>query len=61
MKYMVNRYFNSFIPGQVLEEVNPEWISSGLVLLVEEKETFMENVNESIEILDPEKPKRKRG
>ncbi len=61
MKYMVNRYFNNFIPGQVLEEVKTEWISSGLVLVVEEKETFMEKVDDSIEALDPEKPKRKRG
>lgn len=61
MKYMVNRYFNNFIPGQILEEVKTEWISSGLVLVVEEKETFMEKVDESIEALDPEKPKRKRG
>lgn len=61
MKYMVNRYFNNFIPGQILEEVKTEWISSGLVLVVEEKETFMEKVDDSIEALDPEKPKRKRG
>lgn len=61
MKYMVNRYFNNFIPGQILEEVKAEWISSGLVLVVEEKETFMEKVDDFIEALDPEKPKRKRG
>lgn len=61
MKYMVNRYFNNFIPGQILEEAKPEWVSSGLVLIVEEKEIFMEKVDESIENLDPEKPKRKRG
>jgi hypothetical protein len=61
MKYMVNRYFNNFIPGQILEEVKAEWVSSGLVLVVEEKETFMEKVDDSVEALDPEKPKRKRG
>jgi len=61
MKYMVNRYFNNFIPGQILEEANQEWISSGLVLIVEEKEAFMEKVDDLVESLDPEKPKRKKG
>lgn len=64
MKYIVNRVFNSFLFGQelVAEVVKESWVNDGLVLAVEDKESFIAKVDETIEALDPEKkPKSKKG
>lgn len=65
MKYIVNRTFNNFIVGQILDEkeVSGYWVADGLVLVVENKDDFMQMIDESVEMLDPEvkvKPKNKK-
>ena len=60
MKYVAQRFFNTYSPGDEVSEPNKFWIESGLVLLVSDKEEFMQaaSVDEEVESLDPEKPKR---
>lgn len=60
MKYVAQRFFNTYSPGDEVPEPKESWIESGLVLLISEKEEFMQavSVDEEIESLDPEKPKR---
>ena len=58
--YIAARFFNQYVVGDEVAEPNPRWIEDGLVQLVESKEDFMKVVDESVEDLDPEKPKRGR-
>ncbi len=60
MKYVAQRFFNTFCPGDEVLEPKESWIEGGLVMLVSDKEEFMQavDVDEEIESLDPEKPKR---
>lgn len=63
MEYVVNRYFNNLVPGQILkeEEVKEGWVTSGLVQIVEPMESFVEKVDEFVESLDPENTVIKKG
>ena len=60
MKYTAQRFFNQYVPGDEVESPKQSWIESGLVMLVSEKEEFMQavEVDDEVESLDPEKPKR---
>lgn len=63
MEYTVIRYFNGFVPGQILtqEQIKDGWFTSGLVQIVEPMESFVEKVDEFVEALDPENTVVKKG
>lgn len=60
MKYIANKFFNSFVAGEEVQNPHNSWIDSGLVSAVESPSDFGEKVNEFVESLDPEKKTQKK-
>jgi hypothetical protein len=59
MKYIAQRFFNEYRPGDIVVEPVKAWIDSGLVSVVEEVGVLV-NEDPVVEALDPEKKVNKK-
>ena len=59
MKYIAQRFFNEYRPGDIVVEPVKAWIDSGLVSVVEEVGVLV-NEDPVVETLDPEKKVNKK-
>lgn len=59
MKYIAQRFFNEYRPGDIVVEPVKAWIDSGLVSVVEQVDVLV-NEDPVVETLDPEKKVNKK-
>jgi hypothetical protein len=59
MKYIAQRFFNEYRPGDIVVESVKAWIDSGLVSVVEQVDVLV-NEDPVVETLDPEKKVNKK-